>query len=130
MFVLDTNTLIHFFKGAGRVADNLLAVAPKDVAIPAVVLYELEVGVGNSSTANRRRKQLDAFAATVSVLPFDQKAARAAAELRLELERQGKGIGPLDTLIAGTALAHGGVLVTHNTKEFRRVPQLRLVDWF
>jgi len=48
----------------------------------------------------------------------------------LELERQGKGIGPLDTLIAGTALAHGGVLVTHNTKEFRRVPQLRLVDWF
>jgi tRNA(fMet)-specific endonuclease VapC len=130
VFVLDTNTLIHFFKGAGHVADNLLAVPPRDIAIPAVVLYELEVGVASSGRASRRREQLDAFAANISVLPFNQQAARAAAELRLTLERQGRGIGPLDTLIAGTALAYGGVLVTHNTKEFRRVAGLRLADWF
>ena len=130
MFVLDTNTPIYFFKGAGRVADNLLAVVPGEVAIPAVALYELEAGADSSNVGRRRRKELDGFAAAICVLPFDQRSAKAVAELRLALERQGKGIGLLDTLIAGTVLAHGGILVTHNTKEFRRVPGLRLVDWF
>lgn len=130
MFVLDTNTLIYFFKGAGRVAENLLKVVPAEVAIPSVALYELEVGADSSKLGSRRRKDLDRFIAAISVLPFDQRSAKAAAELRLALEHQGKGIGPLDTLIAGTALANGGILVTHNTKEFRRVPGLRLVDWF
>jgi tRNA(fMet)-specific endonuclease VapC len=130
VFVLDTNTLIHFFKSAGRVADKLLTVAPREVAIPAVALYELEVGVASSKPEGRRRKQLDTFVAAISVLPFDRRSAKAAAELRLTLEHLGKGIGPLDTLIAGTVLAHGGVLVTHNTDEFRRVPGLRVVDWF
>jgi len=134
VFVLDTNTLIYFFKSAGGVAQHLLATPPKDVAIPALVLYELEVGIAKSSQSSRRRAQLDELAAAVSVLPFDQPAARSAAEIRAKLERQGKGIGPavctFDTLIAGTALANGGVLVTHNTKEFSRVAGLRLVDWF
>ncbi|MGI9334742.1 MAG: VapC toxin family PIN domain ribonuclease, partial [Gammaproteobacteria bacterium] len=42
----------------------------------------------------------------------------------------GLPIGPMDTLIAGSALAIGANLVTHNTTEFRRVPKLRLVDWY
>ena len=130
MFVLDTNTLIHFFKGAGHVGEILLATAPKDVAIPAVVLYELEVGVALSTRPNQRRKQLDDLVAAVSILPFDQRSARAAAELRAELEGRGRGIGPMDTLIAGTALARNGTLVTHNTREFARVPGLGIVDWF
>lgn len=130
MFVLDTNTLVYFFKGTGRVTENLLATPPKDVAVPAIVLYELEVGTASSTQPSARRRQLDAFASVVTILPFDERAARAASELRAALERKGKGIGPLDTLIAGTALAHGGPLVTHNTKEFSRVHGLRLVDWY
>jgi tRNA(fMet)-specific endonuclease VapC len=46
------------------------------------------------------------------------------------LEKAGSGIGPIGTLIAGTALAHSATLVTHNTKEFSRVRGLRLLDWF
>ncbi len=49
MFALDTNTLIYFFRGTGRVQDRLLAVPPAEVAIPSVVLYELEVGIAQSS---------------------------------------------------------------------------------
>jgi len=130
MLALDTNTLIHFFKGQGRVADQLLATSPAEVAIPAVVLYELEVGIAKSSSPEARRRQLDQLLDAVEVLPFGPAEARAAARARAQLERAGAGIGPLDTLIAGTALAHGATLVTHNTAEMARVPGLLVVDWF
>lgn len=128
-FALDTNTLIYFFKGQGRVAERLLSVSPREIGIPAVVLYELELGIARSSQPRKRRGQLDAMLAAVSILPFDREAARLAAELRMTLESIGKPIGPMDTLIAGTALAARGVLVTHNTGEFSRVKGLRLADW-
>ena len=66
----------------------------------------------------------------VSVLPFDHPAARAAATMRAELERRGRPIGPLDNLIAGTALAHRATLVTRNTREFSRLPNLAVLDWY
>lgn len=49
--------------------------------------------------------------------------------VRERLEAKGAGIGPLDTLIAAHALALGAVLVTHRTREFRRVAGLRIEDW-
>jgi tRNA(fMet)-specific endonuclease VapC len=130
MFVLDTNTLIYFFKGQGRVAERLLGVSPREIGIPAVVLYELELGIARSGQPRKRRGQLDALLSAVSILPFDREAARLAAELRAKLESAGKPMGPMDTLIAGTAIAAKGVLVTHNTGEFARVKGLRLADWY
>jgi len=129
MFVLDTNTLIYYFKGAGRVGDRLLSVAPADVAIPAIVLYELEVGVSASLHPAKRRAQLVTLLSVITVLPFDWKAAEHAGRVRGVLRRSGNAIGPLDTLIAGTAIAHGATLVTH-VREFRRVPGLSVVDWY
>jgi tRNA(fMet)-specific endonuclease VapC len=130
VFALDTNTLVYFFKGVGRVADRLAKTPPRDISIPSVVLYELEVGVERSPHPRKRREQLGSLLAVVRILPFDAASARAAAAVRVQLERAGAGIGPLDTLIAGTALAHSAVLVTHNEREFSRVPGLRVVDWF
>jgi tRNA(fMet)-specific endonuclease VapC len=62
-------------------------------------------------------------------IPFDAAAAAEAARIRAELEGRGFLIGPMDLLIAGTAVSRGAVLVTSNTVEFRRVKSLRLVDW-
>lgn len=59
MYVLDTNTLIYFFRGDGRVAERLLATYPADIAVPAVVVYELETGIAKSSDSAKRRGQLD-----------------------------------------------------------------------
>ncbi|MGA2267615.1 MAG: type II toxin-antitoxin system VapC family toxin [Bryobacteraceae bacterium] len=130
MLALDTNTVIYFFKGVGRVAENLQREAPREIGIPAVVLYELEVGIARSRRPRQRRESLAALLQVIHILPFDERAARASAELRAELERAGKGIGPMDTLIAGTALAYSAALVTHNAKEFSRVRGLRLLDWY
>ena len=130
VYVLDTNTLIYFFKGIGGVADRLLATPPSEVAVPAIVVYEIELGIAKSSNPGRRRQQLDQLLSAITILPFGRSEARVAARVRARLEAAGTPIGPLDTLIACNALALNGVLVTHNTAEFSRVEQLALEDWY
>ncbi len=130
MYVLDTNSVIYFFKGMGQVAERLLSTPPREVALPAVVLYELELGLAKSSSPERRRSQVDELVRRVTILPFGHAEAQVTARIRADLERAGEPIGPLDFLIAGTALANGATLVTHNTKEFGRVGGLSLEDWY
>lgn len=130
MFLLDTNTLIYFFKGQGRVADNLLGLPPSDIAIPAVTLFELETGLRKSSAPDRRRRQLAALTDLVAVIPFGAGEAKVAAIVRAALEQQGQPIGPYDILIAGTAIAHNATLVTRNQTEFSRIDGLQLANWY
>jgi tRNA(fMet)-specific endonuclease VapC len=129
-FLLDTNTLIYYFKGQGHVAEKLLAVSPRDLAVSTVSLHELETGLRKSSDVTRRRQQLAAFLAACQVWEFDQSAAEVSAEIRADLESQGTPIGPLDNLIAGIAYVRGATLVTRNLREFARVRGLMLVDWY
>ena len=130
MYMLDTNTLIYFFKGMGQVDKNLFAHAPKDIFISSIVVYELQVGIEKSSNSHKREKQFAALLEQINVLAFAEQEARAAAYIRSALEKKGTPIGPIDVLIAGSAKAHDLTLVTHNTKEFERVEGLKLEDWF
>ncbi len=129
MYVLDTNALIHFFKGREPLVERLLSKPRGDIGLPTVALYEIEVGVLKSANSSKRRSQLQEFVSCVRLLPFGSKEASTAAKIRVELEREGFPIGPLDNLIAGTALSHRATLVTHNLREFERVEGLTLEDW-
>ncbi|WP_219633089.1 PIN domain-containing protein [Haloechinothrix aidingensis] len=129
MYFLDTNTVIDAFNGRGGVAERLLATKPAEVAIPAIVLYELWVGVEKAPRPEPHRRRVTELVDLVTVVPFGAEAAGVAARVRAELEGLGNAIGPHDVLIAATAIAEGGVLVTRNTREFSRVPQLRLESW-
>lgn len=130
MYVLDTNTVIHFFKASGKVVERMLATPPTEISVSAIVVFELEVGIAKSAQPNKRRQQLEDLLAVVTVLPFDRVSASTAAQIRAGLEKIGQPIGPFDTLIAGTALAHHATLVTRNTREFERVPGLSIVNWY
>ena len=130
MYVLDTSTLIYFFKGLGHVAERMLNVPPSEVAIPTITVFELEVGIAKSAMPKKRRIQLDDFLTAVSVLPRGLREAKTAALIRADLEQAGTPIGPFDILIAGTALTHQATLVTHNLKEFSKVTNLSTVDWY
>jgi tRNA(fMet)-specific endonuclease VapC len=130
MYALDTNSVSYFLKGRGRVAEHLLAQPPSNVGLPSVVLYELEYGAARSQAPADLKARLDALLRILRVLPFAEAEARAAARIRASLEREGKPIGPIDVLVAATALEQHAVLVTHNAKEFRRVKGLRVEDWY
>ncbi len=130
MFALDTDTVSFFLRGQGSVAERLSLSDPASIGIPSIVLHELRYGMLRAGGGTRKREDLETFLGSISVLPFDARAADAAAQARLELDRSGQQIGPFDVLIAGTALAHGAVLVTHNVREFGRIPNLRIEDWY
>jgi tRNA(fMet)-specific endonuclease VapC len=126
--LLDSNILIHCLKGREPAASRFRAAVPSEIAIPAIVAYELEYGTLKVS-GPQRRKILARMMEGLEVVPFGRAAAREAARVRVELEQRGVAVGPLDLLIAGTALSRGDVLATNNIKEFARIKGLRLDDW-
>ena len=62
-------------------------------------------------------------------LQFDGEDARTAATIRLALMQAGTPIGSYDLLIASQAIRHNFTIVTANTREFSRVPDLRWENW-
>ncbi|MCD8488975.1 MAG: type II toxin-antitoxin system VapC family toxin [Desertifilum sp.] len=130
MYVLDTNTLIYYFKGQGQVAHNLANVVPQAIIISTIVLFELQVGIAKSASPTRRIQQLQQLLNQVNLVPFDRQQAIAAATIRAQLEQQGTPIGSIDILIAGSAIALQATLVTHNVNEFSRVQGLAIADWY
>ena len=129
-YVLDTNTLIYYFKGIGNIANQLLATPPNDIGIPTIVLYELEVGIAKSVRPRKRKAQLQEFISLVNIIPFSYAEAKCAAGIRVKLEKKGSLIGPYDILIAASAMANNNILVTHNQREFQRIRGLKLEDWY
>jgi tRNA(fMet)-specific endonuclease VapC len=130
MYILDTNTLIYYFKNQGNVAQNLEAVSPENIVISTIVLFELQVGLAKSMSPTKRSQQLQQLMRRVTLVPFDRDAALAAGTIRAQLEQQGTPIGPMDILIAGTAVALQGTIVTRNGREFSRIVGLPIVDWY
>ena len=127
-YLLDTNACIALLNGSPpSLVDRVRRHTSSEFGLPAPVTYELYYGAFKSKYTNQNLELLDRIA--FEVIPFDAADARAAGEVRANLEVIGRPIGPLDTLIAGQALARGLILVTANTHEFVRVEGLHCEDW-
>jgi tRNA(fMet)-specific endonuclease VapC len=126
--LLDTNTVIHYLQGRGPVVAAMKKALRQELRLPSVVAYELAYGTLKSGS-DRRKRALEAIFTDLLQVPFDSSAAAEAARIRVELEGRGFAIGPLDLMIAATALSIGATLVTNNTREFSRIKRLRLEDW-
>jgi tRNA(fMet)-specific endonuclease VapC len=111
------------------VSKKLGQVPQQDVALCSVVLFELRIGVERSTNRQALLQTTANFLSRFSILPFDQTTAELAASLRVQLERLGTPIGAYDLFIAATAVSRGLILVTHNSREFSRVPGLVVEDW-
>ena len=133
MICLDTNAVIGVLREVAspvllRFEDALLNRMP--VAISSIVLFELQYGVMKSRQREGNAARIsELFSGPLQVLAFNAEDAEEAGEIRAMLKRAGTPIGPYDLLIAAQARRRGAVLVTANTREFRRVPGLQIEDW-
>jgi tRNA(fMet)-specific endonuclease VapC len=127
--MLDTNTLSEFIRNPrGALTERLAAIEPDEVCTSIAVACELRFGARRkgSDVLTRRVEQL---LGTLNVLPLDPPADEHYADIRAALEQLGTPIGSHDLLIAAHSRSRALTLVTHNIREFARVPDLNVEDW-
>lgn len=130
MFLPDTNAWIHYVNPRDsivkqRFRNHSLA----DIHLCDVVLAELYYGAYKSQRQEANLRLIEKLRSEFPTYAFDGAAAHHFGQIRAELEKRGKPIGPYDLQIAATALANDLIVVTHNTGEFGRVPGLKHEDW-
>ena len=129
-YMLDTNMVIYAIKNnPPQVLNKIQQYECDDIYISAITLAELEYGVSHSSNPEQNNIALMMFLSNMNIAPFDDIAAIEYGPIREALQSKGTPIGPYDMLIAAHARALDFVLVTHNVKEFERVPDLEIEDW-
>ena len=129
-YLLDTCVVSDYVKGEPGTRAHLAKISPLYVALSSVTVMEIYYGLyKNPDRARKIEKVLMDFIDAVDVIPFAAKEAKHAAMVRSWLEEQGKPIGPYDIQIAGAAIANDCILVTSNTREFKRLPELTLENW-
>ena len=130
MYFVDSNTCIYFMNGKfPSVREKFLSVSPKEIKISSVVKGELLLGAFKSKTREKTTEKVEKFLKPFEIVNFTGKMAYSYAEIRKDLELVGMPIGANDLLIAAVALHENATLITHNTDEFSRVPNLKIEDW-
>ncbi len=129
-YLLDTDTLIYVFKRTGNCLARLSAQNDSDITISTINLFELEYGMGKSNNRIKMDGYVLSLCKRYAVLEFDRAASLQAGAIRALLHTRGTPIGPYDVQIAGIALSHNLIVVTRNTREFERVPGLRVENWY
>ena len=128
-YLLDTNVVIYAIKNRPQSLRRKFNQLQGQMAVSAVTWGELIYGVERSAQPERNLADIESLGARIEVLPFDRIAANHFGQIRAELYRIGRPIGPYDMMIAGQARARGLVLVSNNVKEFKRVSGLMLENW-
>ena len=128
-YMLDTDICIYVInERPAHVLTAFRAHAAHGLGISSVTAGELFYGVARTGS-QRNLQALRQFLAPLEIAPFNSAAAEIFGSLRAWLTAQGTPIGPYDSQIAAHAQALGLTLVSNNTREFLRVPGLRVENW-
>ena len=129
-YLLDTNVCVDYLNGRyPAVTQAIQKSSPDDLCVSSVAVAELRYGAEKSVHRRRNHARLDVFLAEIPCADFDRNAASVYGRVRAALEKRGALIGPYDLQIAAHALALGLVLISDNTREFRRVRGLKVENW-
>jgi tRNA(fMet)-specific endonuclease VapC len=130
MYLIDTNICVYLIKNRDtELRRRIEERNPYEIAVSSVTVAELEYGVAKSVRVVQNRTALQSFLSAFEIVPFDDKDAEQFGMIRVELEREGRPIGPYDLQIAAQARARKWTVVTNNEREFRRVRDLSVENW-
>ena len=129
MYFFDSNLIIEFLRGRLPLGLKLLEnTDSRLIKIPSIVEAELLLGAYKSNNPDKNELAVESLLCNFEIVPFDSKCARIYACIRAQLEIAGTKIGPNDLIIAATALAYDATLATNNVKEFKSVPNLKIMS--
>jgi len=130
MYLLDSNICIYIINNRPKqVVDHIKKLKVHQVKLSAISLAELEYGISKSKAREKNRQALIDFATPFDIIEFNDEDAEVFGIIRADLEKRGLVIGPYDMQIAAQAITRNLTLVTNNTAEFARIPNLKLENW-
>ena len=129
-YLLDSSVCIPFLKGKDAVlVEKIKAHQPKELVLCSIVKAELLTGARKSHDVAKTTSLLSKFFDPFISFFFDDKAAELYGTHRAFLEKAGTPIGDRDLMIASIALVHDFTVATRNSREFIRVPSLKVETW-
>jgi tRNA(fMet)-specific endonuclease VapC len=129
-YLIDTNICIYIMnKKPDDVIQKFKQIKIGEIGVSTITISELQYGISKSRKRKKNEIRLNEFITPLEILPYDESAAKAYGDLRYELEKAGKSIGPLDLLIAAHAVSRNLIVVTNNDKEFKRIKKLKVENW-
>ena len=129
-YMLDTNICIYLIKQKPeKVLRHFKAHSVGAIGISSITLAELRYGVERSQQVQKNRQALEEFTLPLEIAAFDEDAAEVYGSVRAGLEQAGTPVGSMDMLIGAHALSLGVTLVTNNLREFKKIKNLKVVDW-
>ena len=131
-FLLDTNICVHFINGQHDLAAKIDKVGLTNCFLSSITIAELLYGIANSAPTRQpgNRQNLAELQQLFDgrILTFES-ALETYAVQKARLKSLGRLQGDFDLLIGSTALAHGLILVTRNTRHFADLANLPLENW-
>jgi tRNA(fMet)-specific endonuclease VapC len=129
-FLLDTNIVSYAFRNQGQCRTRIQALPSEQICISSISYFELAYGMALMPHPQALEQYCQSLRQRFGCIDLDIDCAERAGQLRANMRVAGTPIGEYDLLIAGIALSNGLTLVTHNTREFSRVPGLQVEDWY
>jgi predicted nucleic acid-binding protein len=128
-YVVDSDTLIYFFKNNKKVVKKFSEINKKNIHTTIINYTELLFGAYNSEKVEENLKRFKSFLKSIKILNFDKRAAENFARLKAELKREGNMIDDMDLMIASVCISNNFILVTNNVKHFARIENLTIETW-
>lgn len=129
-FLIDTNIIIYRLKNMGNVNANFLKYKNDDMFVSVISYGELVFGAKKSSAVEKNLQTVEAVKSIFPLIDVDADVMDVFGEIKAHTQKTGKVIDDMDLLIAASAISNKMTLVTHNTKHFENIPNLKITDWF
>lgn len=127
-YLIDTNICIYYIKGQYDLNKKFIEAGYANCSISEITYAELLYGVEKSLHKEKNKKALSDFMINMKVISiFDSLEIFAKEKVRLK--NSGILIPDFDLLIGASAIINNMNLVTNNVRHFKRMKNLKIVDW-
>jgi len=129
-YLIDTNILIFLCNSKSKLLENKFKThGPEEFSVSSITVGELIYGVNKSQHRERNLQAILKILSPFKVLDFDSSDGWEYGEIRADLEKKGATIGGNDSMISAQARRRGLIVITNNTREYKRVSGLHVEDW-
>lgn len=129
-YLIDTDICIYIMNNRPpEIAQKLKKLSYGSIGMSVITLGELSAGAEKSKRRQEALSTIELLTNSIEILDMKTSVAHIFGQIKTHLELKGNIIGVNDLWIASHAIDLGLTVVTNNTREFSRVPKLKIENW-